>query len=164
MFLMVMTPRDAPHEPSAEAAELARSIHDIILSVFRQIQPTVEAEQISKGQFLAMHVLSSMKSASVSDVARQLAVKAPTVCVTVDQLEEAGLVTRHRSARDHRTVEVSLTPKGRKVEARVWARIGRRIAEAASDLPADDLAAAIRAFRELNRRLDLKPDGPGAEA
>jgi DNA-binding MarR family transcriptional regulator len=61
-------------------------------------------------------------------------------------------------------VEVSLTPKGRRVEARVWARIGRRIAEAASDLPTDDLAAAIRVFRELNHRLDLKPDVPGADA
>jgi MarR family transcriptional regulator, organic hydroperoxide resistance regulator len=162
---MVMTSRDASGESSPDdAAELAKSIHDIILSVLRQIQPTVEAEQISKGQFLAMHVLSSMNAASVSDVARHLAIKAPTVCVTVDQLEEAGLVTRQRSARDHRTVEVSLTPKGRRVEARVWTRIGRRIAEAAGDLPPDDLAAAIRVFRELNRRLNTTPHVPGVEA
>src|ERR1700677_3517343 len=118
---MVMTPRDASHESSPDdAAEVARSIHDIVLSVLPQIQPIVETEQISKAQFLAMHVLSSTKAASMSDVARHLAVKAPTACVTVDQLEESGLVTRHRSARDHRTVEVSLTPKGREVEARVW--------------------------------------------
>jgi len=103
---MVVTSRDVSEESSSDdAAEVARSIHDIVLSVLRQIQPIVEAEQISKAQFLAMHVLSSMDAASVSDVARHLAVKAPTVCVTVDQLEEAGLVTRNRSARDHRTVE-----------------------------------------------------------
>ena len=162
---MVVTSRDVSEESSSDdAAEVARSIHDIVLSVLRQIQPIVEAEQISKAQFLAMHVLSSMDAASVSDVARHLAVKAPTVCVTVDQLEEAGLVTRNRSARDHRTVEVYLTPKGRRVEARVWTRIGRRIAEAARDLPPDDLAVAIRVFRALNHRLNTTPDAPGVEA
>jgi DNA-binding MarR family transcriptional regulator len=165
VFLMVVRSRDASRESSPDdAAEVARSIHDIVLSVLRQIQPIVETEQISKAQFLAMHVLSSTNAASVSNVARHMGVKAPTACVTVDQLEEAGLVTRQRSARDHRTVEVSLTPRGREIEARVWARIGRRTAEAASGLPPEDLATAIRVFRELNRRLNMRSNTPGVEA
>ncbi|MDA4134951.1 MAG: MarR family transcriptional regulator [Thaumarchaeota archaeon] len=159
---MVTTASYAHNEPSsANAEELARSIHDMILSVIRELHPTVEAEHISKGQFLAMHVLSSLEAASVGTVARQLAVKAPTMCVTVDQLEAAGLVTRRRSVRDHRTVEVSLTPKGRRVEARVWAGVARRIAGAAKGLPPADLAATVRIFRELNRRLDSSKAGPG---
>ena len=90
---MVTISRDIIEETSSmDAAELAKSIHEIIPSLLRQIQPTVEAEGISKGQFLAMHVLSSLPSASLSTVARHLSVKAPTACVTVDQLEAAGLV------------------------------------------------------------------------
>jgi MarR family transcriptional regulator, organic hydroperoxide resistance regulator len=159
---MVTASRDAYKEPlSSNADELARSIHDSILSVVHQIHLAVEAEHISKGQFLAMHVMSGLEAASVSTVARNLAVKAPTMCVTVDQLEAAGLVTRHRSARDHRTVEVSLTPKGRKIEARVWARIEGRISEAADGLPPADVAATVRVFRELNRRLDSNQDTRG---
>jgi DNA-binding MarR family transcriptional regulator len=117
----------------------------------------VEHEGISKPQFLAMHVLTGTSVASVSTVARHLAVSAPTACVTVDQLEAAGLVEKHRSSRDHRTVEVSLTPKGRKAEARVWASIGRRISNAASGMSADDLATTVRLLHELNGRLNKIP-------
>jgi len=152
---MVSTAREANFEPSsAEAAALAKSIHNIVRSLLHQIQPSVEDEGISKGQFFAMHVLTNMSAASLSTVAKRLAITAPSACVTIDSLEAAGLVRKHRSARDHRTVEVSLTPKGRRVEARVWDRIGRRIADAAGDLPPEDLATSVRVFHELDRRLD----------
>jgi DNA-binding MarR family transcriptional regulator len=109
----------------------------------------------------ALHLVSSLRSASLSTVARHLSVSAPSVCANVDQLEAAGLVTRHRSERDRRAVEVSLTPKGRKVESRVWGRIGRMMTVAAEELPPEDVAAAVRVFRELNRRLDPAAVGPG---
>jgi DNA-binding MarR family transcriptional regulator len=129
-------------------------VHDAMGSVLHRIHPVLEAERISLGQFWALHLVSGLRSASVSTVARHLFVSAPTVCANVDQLEAAGLLTRHRSERDHRTVELSLTPKGRKVESRVWSRIGQLMAEAAQDLPPEDVATALRVFVELNRRLD----------
>ncbi|MDA4135756.1 MAG: MarR family winged helix-turn-helix transcriptional regulator [Thaumarchaeota archaeon] len=150
---MITTSGDGQNRLSSDAEQLAESIQDVILSVLRHIQPMVEAEGISKPQFLTMHVLSSLEPASVSTVARHLAVKAPTACVTVDQLEAAGLVKRQRSERDHRTVELSLTPKGRRVEARVWSQIGQRVAHAARGLPHEDVAATVRVVRELNHRL-----------
>src|SRR5271156_5718425 len=111
---MVMSSKTARR--TSEADELVNAIHGVVLSLFRDIAPTFEAEGISKGQFWAMHVLSSKRSASVDAVARHLAVSAPTMCVTVDQLEEAGLVTRRRSAQDRRKVELLLTPRGEEAE------------------------------------------------
>jgi DNA-binding MarR family transcriptional regulator len=146
------------------ADDLAKSVHEVVRALFRDIRPNVEAERISLAQFWAMHVLSGLQATSVSGVARHLGVSAPTTCVTVDQLEAAGLVTRQRSVRDHRFVELSLTPEGRDVEARVWARIGIRIAEAVRDLPPDDVATAVRVFRELSRRIEPTPDTPGESA
>jgi len=143
---------------SQDAAELAKSVHQMVQLLLRQMQPAVLAEGVSKGQFWALHVLTTLPTASVSTVAKHLAVTAPAVCVTLDQLEEAGLVTRHRSAKDHRTVEVSLTPKGRKVEAKVWSHIGQQIADAARELPSDDIATTVRVFHSLNRMLDLGPE------
>ena len=89
---------------------------------------------------------------------------APTVCAKVDDLESAGLITRHRSQRDRRAVEITLTPKGRRVEARLWGRIGRIMAEAAADLPAEDVATAVRVFRELQDHLDATGHRPGEAA
>jgi len=153
--------REASHP---EAEQLVASVHEVMRSILHRIHPALEAEGISMGQFWALHLVSSLRAASVSTVARHLSVSAPTVCANVDQLEAAGLVTRHRSERDRRAVDLSLTPKGRRVESRVWARIGRVMAGAAEELPPEDVATAVRVFRELNLRLDaggsLSREGP----
>jgi DNA-binding MarR family transcriptional regulator len=110
------------------------------------------------GQFWAIHTVSSLEAASVSTVARYLGVSAPTVCANLDQLEAAGLVRRHRSERDRRAVELSLTPRGRRVETRVWDAITRVMAKAARRSSPTDVAAAVRVFREIT--LELEPTGP----
>jgi MarR family transcriptional regulator, organic hydroperoxide resistance regulator len=144
-----------------DAEQLVASVHEVMRSVLHRVHPTLEAEGISMGQFWALHLVSSLRTASVSTVARHLSVSAPTVCASVDQLEAAGLVVRERSARDRRAVELSLTAKGRRVESRVWSRVGQLMAEAAGDLPPEDVATAVRVFQELNRRLDPIVDRPG---
>jgi DNA-binding MarR family transcriptional regulator len=135
--------------------ELVSSVHEMMRSVVRRLQPALANEGISTGQFWALHLVSSLQSASLSTVARHLAVSAPTVCSNVDLLEAEGLVTRHRSDEDRREVELMLTPKGRRAEARIWGQIGRFMNEAAQGLPAHDIATSVRVFRELHRRLDL---------
>jgi MarR family transcriptional regulator, organic hydroperoxide resistance regulator len=140
---------------------LVLAVDEVMRSVHHALQPALEAEGISMGQFKALHIASSQSPVSLSSVARHLAVSAPTACVSIDALEAAGLLTRRRSERDHRTVDLALTPKGRRVEARVWDRIGRLIEEAAEPLSADDVTTAVRVFRELARRLG--PTG-GVEA
>jgi DNA-binding MarR family transcriptional regulator len=147
----VLSPRQtSPVEPS----DLVNSVHDVMKIVVHRLHPALEEEGISTGQFWAMHLVSSLGSASLSTVARHLSISAPSVCANIDQLEEAGLVTRHRSERDRRAVELSLTPKGRKVESRVWNRIGRLMDEAAEGLPSEDIATAVQVFREIQRRLE----------
>lgn len=158
---MVATAAPAPRGGfSRDAEDLIVSVHDVIRTVLRRAHPALEAEGISMGQFWALHLVSSLRSASLSTVARHLNVSAPTVCANIDQLEAAGLVTRHRSERDRRAVDLSLTAKGRKVESRVWSRIGEVMAEATRELPPEDVAAAARVFRELTRRLEEREPTP----
>jgi DNA-binding MarR family transcriptional regulator len=151
-------------EPRSEPNEIPRLIdlvHEVLKSSLRQLHPTLAKEGITMGQFWALHTVWSLQAASVSTVARYLGVSSPTVCSNIDQLEEAGLVRRDRSERDRRAVTLSLTPRGRKVEARVWNEVGRVIGDAARDLPPEDIAAAVRVFREIAARLDRDgPDGP----
>jgi MarR family transcriptional regulator, organic hydroperoxide resistance regulator len=147
----VQTPRVSSH---VELDELVNSVHGLMRSVLHRLQPALEQEGITKEQFWSLHVVSSLQPTSLSTVARHLSVSAPTICANIDQLEEAGLVTRHRSDRDRRAVDLSLTPKGRKVESRVWGLIARLMSEAAEGLPPKDVATSIRVFQELQRRLE----------
>jgi DNA-binding MarR family transcriptional regulator len=134
--------------------ELVDLVHEVLHSTLVQLHPTLGEEGITMGQFWALHTVSSLEAASVSTVARYLGVSPPTVCVSIDQLEASGLVRRERSEKDRRSVELSLTARGRKVEARVWGQIARRMSDGAREVPSADLKAAVRVFRELARGLD----------
>jgi DNA-binding MarR family transcriptional regulator len=152
---MVASTAVVPRELSpGESNQLVDAVHEVMRSFVHHLQPALESEGITKGQFWALHQVSSLEHPSLSTVARHLSISAPTLCADVDLLEASGLVTRHRSGLDRRTVVLSLTPKGRKVESRIWGRIGLMMREAAQGLPPEDIATAVRVFRELHRRLD----------
>jgi MarR family transcriptional regulator, organic hydroperoxide resistance regulator len=145
---------------SNDVSRLIDLVHEVLRSSLRELHPTLAKEGITMGQFWAIHTVSSLEAASVSTVARYLGVSPPTVCTNIDQLEEAGLVRRLRSQRDRRAVELSLTPRGRKVESRVWREIARAMSEAARGLPEKDIAASVRVFTEITHRLDARGPAP----
>jgi DNA-binding MarR family transcriptional regulator len=142
-----------PADRGALGEELVVSLHMVTKSLLHRLHPVLDEEGISMAQFWALHLVSGLRSASVSTVARHLAVSAPTICASIDQLEEGGLIVRRRSERDRRAVDISLTARGRRVEARVWQEAGRLMAASVVDLPFEDLATALRVFRELEGRL-----------
>jgi MarR family transcriptional regulator, organic hydroperoxide resistance regulator len=143
--------------PNADADELVESVHRTMKSVFRHLSPALGDEGISMGQFWTLHTISSLDVAPLGAIARGLGVSSPTLCATVDELEAAGFVARHRSDKDRRVVELSLTPKGRRTESRIWVRVGGLMGVAARDLPPEDLKTAIRVFRTIYRQLDAGP-------
>lgn len=151
-----------PESPSVD--ELALSVHAVMRSVLHRLHPVLEAEKISMGEFWTLHLVSSLGSARVGTIARHLSVSAPTACAKVDELERSGLLVRHRSESDRRVVELAMTPKGRRVEARVWSRVGVLMGAAARGLPANDVATAIRVFHDVSRRLDELGVAPEARA
>jgi MarR family transcriptional regulator, organic hydroperoxide resistance regulator len=162
---MVATPALASRGSATHDADrLVESVHDVMKTVLHRLAPAVDAEGISMGQFWSLHYISALGAASLSTVARHLAISAPTACASVDSLEAQGLISRQRSRVDRRAVELSLTAKGRKVESRIWVHIGRLMSEAADDLPPEDLATALRVFRELNRRLNRTAPRSGGAA
>lgn len=130
------------------------SVHEVMGSVLRRLAPTLESEGITMGQFRALHLVSSLGRTSLTSMARHLSVAPPTVCGNVDLLVRAGFVSRHRSEQDRRAVELSLTPAGRRVEARLWRAVAQVMRSATEDLSRADVATATRVFRELRIHLD----------
>jgi DNA-binding MarR family transcriptional regulator len=147
----------------ADVDELIACVHDVTKSVLHRVHPALESEGITMAQFSTLHLISIHHPATVSSVARHLSTAAPNVSVDVGRLVAADLVTQHHSQRDRRTVELSLTPEGRKVDARVWEQIGQLVAHAARDLPRERVTMAIQVLRELNQRLGPSgvPNGDG---
>lgn len=156
--------RSEPHEDPNAIATLVDLVHEVLQASLRELHPTLAKEGITMGQFWAIRAISSLEAASVSTVARYLSVSAPTMCGSIDMLEAAGLVRRHRSERDRRSVELSLTPRGRKVEERVWREIARVMTDAGRGLDPTDVDAAVRVFHQVAHRLGsdstVRPEVP----
>jgi DNA-binding MarR family transcriptional regulator len=151
--MVAMATLASPTTNSPEVLRLVDLVHDVMRASLRQLAPTLADEGITMGQFWALKTVSSLESASLGTVARYLGISPPSACANVDQLEAAGLVRRHRSEKDRRTVQLSLTPKGRRVMARVWEQIAEVMAGAARELPRNDIAAAVRTFQALSTQL-----------
>lgn len=86
--------------------EISRLYH----SKMRAADPHAMSQESSR---LIMRVLSSMDGCSQLELVRQTHLKAPTVSVAVDRLQEAGYVVRKANPSDLRGVRVYLTPMGK---------------------------------------------------
>lgn len=151
--MVASLPRPLRLSVPVDSEALVNSVQDVMRAVTHELHPVLEAEGLSKGEYWALHLVASLEAASVSSVARHLLLSAPTVCVSVDRLEAKGLLTRHRSARDRRAVDLTISAKGRRTEARVWNRVNEIVSRGSAGLPPEDLAAATRVFRQLARNL-----------
>ena len=76
------------------------------------------------GVLRSLHTAEREGEASLrqNELAERLLVQPPSVTAVVARLERLGLVARRRASADARAKEVSLTPEGRRLTARVFRR------------------------------------------
>ncbi|KOU78576.1 MarR family transcriptional regulator [Streptomyces sp. XY66] len=111
----------------------------------------VKAHDLPVSWFEAMLWLaSSPEPVPASVLGNSTLLSRSQVSRVVDALQSRGLVTRTPSARDARSVEVSLTPVGRTLFAEADATRREALAPVFTDLlDADDLEALGRVWRKL---------------
>lgn len=156
---MTPTSRAVTVDPPTTGApeRLAAAVHDAMRSILHRLQPVLEREGISMGQFWGLHAISSLGPTSVNSMAHRLLVTPPTACASVDTLVRAGLIERRRSETDRRRVEVALTRRGREAESRIWQEIARAMRDGTRGFSRHEIELAERVFRSLVDRLE-----PGA--
>ena len=82
-------------------------------------------------------------------LADALGVEGPSLVRLLDQLGEAGLVTRREDPTDRRAKVLALTPEGQARAAAIEARFESLREAVFGDLGDDDLRAALRVLRAL---------------
>jgi len=73
----------------------------------------IAEHELSFTQMKALHILDRGQSASVKELADQLAISLPAMSRSVDGLVQRGFVERTESAADRRARLLALLPKGR---------------------------------------------------
>jgi DNA-binding MarR family transcriptional regulator len=110
--------------PSAESApplslplseQICFTLYATGMAVNRLYKPMLDRMGITYPQYLILAVLGEGNELTVGAVAARLFLESSTVTPPLKRLEQAGLVTRRRSAEDEREVKVRLTAAGRKL-------------------------------------------------
>ena len=120
----------------------------------RFYKPLLEPLGLTYPQYLVLLTLWQEDGLPLGAIGRRLGLDSGTLTPLLRRMEEAGFISRRRDSGDERQVLVSLTPRGRRLEARAAgfpARIGASAGLSARELATlrkmlfrlrDDLVAA----------------------
>jgi DNA-binding MarR family transcriptional regulator len=122
-----------PYEQLKLENQICFPVYAASRMIIRQYQPYLSELGITYSQYLALMVLWETDGISVNDIAQRLFLNTNTITPVLKRLEAQGLVGRARSAADERRVIVTLTDKGRELEAAAAAVPGRLAADLASE-------------------------------
>lgn len=125
-----------------------------LLAQFSQIFRTVSdafAEQVDvpRGQAMVLCVVAKQEGMTQSEIADALSVQGATVTSTLQRLEEAGLVVRHRDPDDNRLVRVSLTEEGVQKEHSLNAQFASLQELILKGISEDDRAALRQQIQQI---------------
>jgi DNA-binding MarR family transcriptional regulator len=104
------------------------------------------AEETTIAQYRALVVLASRGPQRLVDLAGALEVTPSTAGRMGDRLVRKGLIRRHRSRADRRSVQVSITAAGRQVVDQATARRRELLAQILGRLPGTEQAAVASAL------------------
>ncbi|BAV47329.1 MarR family transcriptional regulator [Mesorhizobium loti] len=95
--------------------QLCFTLYATSMAINRTYKPMLDEMGITYPQYLVLNALAEADGMSVGSIAHRLALESSTITPLVKRMEQAGLVTRHRSHTDERQVQVDLTVAGREL-------------------------------------------------
>lgn len=126
--------------PATDTQAVLDAIRRIVHALRESSRLAEKHVGLSGARLFVLQQLGEAPSLSVNELAARTHTHQSSVSAVVARLVERGLVTRSRSSRDARSVELSL------------AAAGRRIVDRAPDLAQARLAGAIESLAPVRRR------------
>lgn len=99
-------------------SEILDNLRRIFQAVNEYSKSAEKATGLTGPQLWAVKLLAGGAPMRVSDLARQMYLRPPTVVGILDRLEAKGLATRTPSRKDRRAVDLHLTESGRELAAK----------------------------------------------
>jgi DNA-binding MarR family transcriptional regulator len=134
---------------------VANRLRPVLVHVSRHLRREIESLGVTPGQVSLLVLIRDHPGVGTSDLAARERTSTPTMCVHIDRLEHAGLVTRTRRAEsDRRRVGLHLTEEGERV---LLAARSQRTAWLATRLRAlddEELRLVEAAIEPLGRMLE----------
>ena len=135
--------------PLALESQVCFALSVAARSVISAYRPVLEPVGLTHPQYLVMLALWEHGALSVRRLSDLLALEPATVSPLLKRLESLGYVTRERSTRDERVLEVALTDAGRALSARATEALNAAVFSEPGLTPADSetLIAVVARLR-----------------
>jgi DNA-binding MarR family transcriptional regulator len=135
-------------DPLLEFALLVKATHH---EIQRRLNELVRPLGVTAAQAEALLVIGEAGPLSLKELGELLIAESGHPSRLVDRLVEADLVVRREADEDRRRVELSLSPRGRRLSADVAKAQGALLSWGRGELGGHDLGAATDAMRALVR-------------
>ena len=132
-------------------AQLCFALYSAGLAMNKVYRKLLKSLDLTYPQYLVMMVLWEDESLSVSEIGERLFLDSATLTPLLKRLETAGLVTRVRSRDDERQVVISLTARGKALQAKAG-KVQESVFCATQCTP-DQLMRLKRELQELRGKL-----------
>lgn len=133
--------------------DIARRTLEIIPFVMRVMTAEMRSTRLDIApSHMGLLGTLTVRPHTLSELARQMAVSAPTISNTVTVLEERGWVKRIRDTRDRRVIHVALSDEGREMLEAIDRFTAERISEYLAPLNEDERKTLLKGLSLLNDR------------
>lgn len=133
--------------------------------IIREYQPLLDKLRITYSQYLVLMVLWETDNLAVSEITRRLILNTNTLTPILKRMEAQGIITRQRSNEDERKVIISLTPKGKQLQAEAASIPAQLVAGLVSeDIQVEDLKKLKDQLYFIIHYLLEKPEAASSQA
>lgn len=147
-----------------EISEDSRNVLDAIRRIVQVLRKTAQTAEkkvgLSAAQLFVVRKLAETQMLSVGELAQRTATSQSSVSEVVQRLVTSGLVSRQRSARDARSVELTLTDAGRELAARSPAAVQDSVLEGLNRMNPNDRKQLSRLMGILMDELGIAHISP----
>ena len=155
---------DMIDDPNAVApADLADLVAHLRRSMRRAARRAAPDLDLSVAQLELMTAIEAMPSARSGELAQSLRIAPNSVSTLTNGLVRLGMLERQRGTTDRRTVELTLTERGRASLTRWHATNEEMVSRALASMPIADqrrIQHALTSLRRFVERLDAQADDP----
>lgn len=141
---------------NSKMLEVLKLFRILIKSIRGHYQVVENRSGVSGAQLWALSHIASNPKSKVGELARALAIHQSTASNLVGRLESLGLLVRNRLRDDQRSVELTLTPKGKSAVARAPRPLIGVLQQALLDLPEASLDALHQHLGILIGSMNIK--------
>ena len=143
---------------TSPSPEVADSLLDGLNALYRELRAIQLPDGMTRERVALLTMIEELGPVSVSRLAERAKVKAPTMSRLIGSLVDSGLVVRRNDKTDGRGVKISISAKGRRINAKIRHYYSRYLRQALGQLPhrtVSALSELVSALESLDQELSV---------